>query len=262
MGKEDKTMRKFYFILVLLMAVLAQNCFALNYEKVLKNRNAKKAYQKEDFAKAEELFKQNSIEYPEDGKIHYNLANTHYKNEKYDEAIAEYKASLKNEGVNKAKVLYNIGDSYFQNKDYQKAIEYYRDSLIENPKDADTKYNYELTRQYLQQQQEQQQQQQNQDQDQQDKKDQDQEKQDKQQQNQDEQKQDQEQQQQDQQQQQENQEQQNEQQQQNQVQPTEEEKKQAERILDAMQRAEDDNQQERMKKLLQQGQVKKVDKNW
>jgi len=64
--------------------------------------------------KAEELFKQNSIEYPEDGKIHYNLANTHYKNEKYDEAIAEYKASLKNEGVNKAKVLYNIGDSYFK----------------------------------------------------------------------------------------------------------------------------------------------------
>ena len=254
-------MKKYFFIFGIFILLLAQNCFALSYEKVLKNSNAKKAYQKEDYAKAEELFKQSSIEYPEDGKIHYNLANTHYKNEKYDEAIAEYEASMKNEDINKAKVLYSIGDSYFQKQDYQKAIEYYRDSLIENPRDADTKYNYELTRQYLQQQQEQQQQDQDQDKQDQDQQDQEQEQQDKQQQNQDQQEQDQEEQQQEEQQQQ-DQEQQNEQEQQNQPQPTEEEKKQAERILDAMQRAEDDNQKERMKKLLQQDQVKKVDKNW
>ena len=252
-------MKKISVIVVFLILFLAQNCFALTYEKVLKNNNAQKAYEKEEYAKAEELFKQSSIEYPEEGRIHFNLANAHYKNEKYDEAITEYKASLKNENIDKAQVLYNIGDAYFQQQDYQKAIEFYRDSLIENPDDADTKYNYELTRQYLQQQQEQQQQQQDQDQDQQDK---EQEQQDKQQKNQDQQEQDKQEQQQEQQQQENQDQQQNEQQQQNQPQPSEEEKKQAERILDAMQRAEDENQKERMKKILQQAPVKKVDKNW
>ena len=71
MGKENEIMKKSFLIIGFLMFMLVQNCFALSYEKVLKNSNAKKAYQKEDYAKAEELFKQSSIEYPDEGKIHY-----------------------------------------------------------------------------------------------------------------------------------------------------------------------------------------------
>jgi len=61
MGKENKIMKKYLLIIGFLMFFIVQNCFALSYEKVLKNSNAKKAYQKEDYAKAEELFKQHTL---------------------------------------------------------------------------------------------------------------------------------------------------------------------------------------------------------
>ncbi len=100
-------MKKISIFTILFIIISAHECFALNYQKVLKNSDAKKAYNKEDYSKAEELFKQNSIEYPDEGKTHYNLGNAMYKNKKYDEAISAFKTSLKSENVDKAKTLYN-----------------------------------------------------------------------------------------------------------------------------------------------------------
>ena len=62
----------------------------------------------------------------------------------------------------KSQILQNLGNIKFQQKDYKNAIKYFREALIENPKNEDARFNYELTSKFLQKQQ-QQEQQQNQD---------------------------------------------------------------------------------------------------
>lgn len=235
-------------ILIIIFCIIANQLFALNYGKVIKNSKANHKYNDEEFEKAEKLHKENSIEYPDDTNIHFNLGDAYYKTEKYDEAITEYKNSLRDNKVDKSNAYYNIGNALFQQEDYIKALENFKNSLIHNPKNIDAKYNYELTKQFLQMQQEQKQdsQSQNQESDK-DKEEQNQEQQEKK----DQEKEDKEKQQQ----QQESQEVQDDQ-------TSDEKLKQAERILDAMQRAEDENQKERIKQLLKQLRVKPVEKNW
>ena len=235
-------------ILIIIFCIFANQLFALNYGKVIKNSKANRKYNEEEFEFSEKLHKENSIEYPDDSNIHFNLGDAYYKNEKYEEAITEYINSLRDDRVDKSNAYYNIGNACFQQQDYIKALENYKNSLINNPKNIDAKYNYELTKQFLQMQQEQEGQGQNQqsdkdnekqDQEQQDKKDQEKEDEEEQQQQQD-----------------------SKDEQDQQDQTSEEELKQAERILDAMQRAEDENQKERIKQLLKQLKLKPVEKNW
>ncbi|MCK4357443.1 MAG: tetratricopeptide repeat protein [Candidatus Cloacimonetes bacterium] len=235
-------------ILIIIFCIFANQLFALNYGKVIKNSKANRKYNEEEFEFSEKLHKENSIEYPDDTNIHFNLGDAYYKTEKYEEAITEYINSLRDDRVDKSNAYYNIGNSCFQQQDYIKALENYKNSLIHNPRNIDAKYNYELTKQFLQMQQEQEGQGQNQqsdkdkekqDQEQQDKKDQEKEDEEEQQQQQD-----------------------SKDEQDQQDQTSEEELKQAERILDAMQRAEDENQKERIKQLLKQLKLKPVEKNW
>lgn len=237
-------------ILIIIFCIFANQLFALNYGKVIKNSKANRKYNEEEFEFSEKLHKENSIEYPDDTNIHFNLGDAYYKTEKYEEAITEYINSLRDDRVDKSNAYYNIGNACFQQQDYIKALENYKNSLIHNPKNIDAKYNYELTKQFLQMQQEQEQDskgqnqqsdkdKEKQDQEQQDKKDQEKEDEEEQQQQQD-----------------------SKDEQDQQEQPSEEKIKQAERILDAMQRAEDENQKERIKQLLKQLKLKPVEKNW
>ena len=243
-------------ILIIIFSIIVNQVFALNYGKVIKNGKANSKYNEEEFEMSEKLHTENSIQHPDDTNIHFNLGDAYYKTEKYDEAITEYKNSLRDDRVDKSNAYYNIGNAYFQKQDYIKALENYKNSIIYEPKNIDAKYNYELTKQFLQMQQEQEQEGQGenqesdkdkdkQNQEQQEKQDQkDQEKGDE---EKDEEKQ-------------QGQESKDNQEQQDQTQ--EEELKQAERVLDAMQRAEDENQKERVKQLLNQLRVKPVEKNW
>ncbi len=212
-------------------------------------RRGNKQYNKQDFTAAEVDYRRGLEKNSNSFEGHYNLGNALFKQDKYPEAQAEYQKAAqlldsKQDKKQLAESYHNLGNAYFAQQQYDKAIAAYQQSLRNNPKDNDTRYNLVKAMQMLQ---EQQQQQQNQDQN----KDQNQEQQQNQQQNQQDQQQQQEQQQQEQ-----NQEQ---QQQQEQQDDSKMDKETAEQILQAL---EQDEQETQEKLQRQQGQKRRVEKDW
>jgi len=114
---------------------------------------------------------------PQDPATRFNVADGLYKNGKYDEAAAIYRA-LGADAASKLAVAsrYNLGNSLYQKQDYKGAVQAYRDALRVAPGDEDTRRNLELALRALKEQEEQQkrQQQGQQDQKQQDKQEKDQ----------------------------------------------------------------------------------------
>ncbi len=213
-------------------------------------RKGNKQYKKQDFTAAEVDYRRGLEKNANSFEAHYNLGNALFKQDKYPEAQEEYQkaAQLIENKDNKQQLsesYHNLGNAFFAQQQYDKAVAAYKESLRNNPKDNDTRYNLVKAMQMLQQQQ------QNQDQNQ-DKQNQDQQQQ---QQNQDQNKDDQ--QQQDQQNQQDQQEQQ--QDQQEQQDDSKMDKETAEQILQAL---EQDEQQTQEKMQRSQGQKRRVEKDW
>lgn len=101
----------------------------------------------------------------------FNLGNTLAQQNKLQEAMEQYVAATKIEKDKDdlAQIYHNMGVIFHSQKDYAKAVEAYKQSLRNNPKDDETRYNLALAQKMLKdQQQEQQNQDQNQQQQQQD----------------------------------------------------------------------------------------------
>lgn len=212
-------------------------------------RDGNSAYQDKKYADAEVSYKKAIEKNKEMVEGSFNLGDALYKQDRFGEAAEQYQiaASRANDNETKSQALHNLGNTLLKDKKIQESLAAYKEALKLNPKDTDTKHNYEYARRLLQQQQQQQQQQQKQDDKKQEKK------QDKQ-----EQKQDQQQQQQ-QKQQQEQQKQQQAQQQQAQQKKQQISKADAERILEALKNEEKKVQKKLQKKVPARVQV---DKDW
>ena len=134
------------------------------------------------FDTAEMSYRKALSKAPEKPEALYNLGNTHYKEENFEEAKQRYFQTQKfsENKSSKHHAFHNMGNVFMQQKDYVKAVESYKNGLRNNPEDEQTRYNYALAKELLEK--EQQEQEQNQDQkdqddkDQEDKKDQDQDK--------------------------------------------------------------------------------------
>ncbi len=101
----------------------------------------------------------------------YNLGNTLAEQNKLEEAMEQYVGATKVEKDkdNLAQIYHNMGVIFQSQKDYAKAVEAYKESLRNNPKDDETRYNLALAQKLLKdQQQNQQNQDKNQDQNKQD----------------------------------------------------------------------------------------------
>ena len=150
-------------------------------ELLLRPRRATEAgraeYARGNHPQALSAFERAAAARPEDPATRFNVADGLYKNGKYDEAAAIYRA-LGADAASKVAVAsrYNLGNSLFQKQDYKGAVQAYRDALRVAPGDADTRRNLELALRALKEQEEQQkrQQQGQQDQKQQDKQEKDQ----------------------------------------------------------------------------------------
>jgi len=163
--------------------VQAQNERKLNREGVLEYKDGK-------FDDAELYFRKAKEADSTMTEAMYNIANTLYKQEKYEEAGKLFEELINNpeEKYALADIHHNLGNSFLKKEQYQQSIEAYKNALRIRPDDEDTRYNLAYAQAKLQQNQ-QNQDQQNQDQQNQDQQNQDQQNQD--QQNQDQQNQDQ-----------------------------------------------------------------------
>ena len=88
---------------------------------------------------------------PEKESALYNLGNTHFKDKKYDEASQRFFQTQKfaSSKETKHRAFHNMGNVYMQKKEYQKAVEAYKNALRNNSKDDETRYNYALAKELL-----------------------------------------------------------------------------------------------------------------
>lgn len=237
-------MKRTILILTCVMGLLAG---AYAQQEAPDVRKGNKQYQKQDYTAAEVDYRRGLEKNPNSFEAHYNLGNALFKQDKYPEAQAEWqKAAQLIEGEDNKQQLsesyHNLGNAYFAQQQYDKAVAAYKESLRNNPKDNDTRYNLVKALQMLQQQQQQQNQDQNKDQNQQ----QDQQ----QQQNQDQQNQDQ------------NKDEQNQDQQQQQQEEQDDSKMDKETAEQILQALEQDEQETQEKMQRSQGQKRRVEKDW
>ncbi len=106
-------------------------------------------YNREEFDQAAAKFQASQLEAPEDSAVAYNLANSHFRLGRYEEAVEAYKKALTESTPPnlKQKSWYNMGNAYYRMGYLEEAIDAYKKALELNPGDVDSKFNLEWTRQ-------------------------------------------------------------------------------------------------------------------
>lgn len=108
-------------------------------------------YRQQNFDQAEANFSKAQKEQPENPKLNYNLANSHYKNGQYEKALKSYGHAT----VQKAppelqqNSLYNSGNALYRMGKHEESIAAYKKVLEMNPRDMDAKFNLEFVREQL-----------------------------------------------------------------------------------------------------------------
>lgn len=231
--------------ITLLFLLVASSAFAQKTERDYL-RSGNKLYNDSLFIKAEVDYRKALEINPKSTDAMFNLGNSLLMQQKAKEAMEQFESASKVEKDKDklAQIYHNMGVILQSSKQYPQCIEAYKESLRNNPKDDETRYNLALAQKLLKDQQQNQDQNQDKNQDQDQKQDQ---KDDKKDQNKNQQEQD-------------KKDQQNQNQQQQQQNKDEMSKENAQQLLNAVMQDEK-NVQDKVKKQLQiQG--KKLDKDW
>lgn len=231
--------------ITLLFLLVASSAFAQKTERDYL-RSGNKLYNDSLFIKAEVDYRKALEINPKSTDAMFNLGNSLLMQQKAKEAMEQFESASKVEKDKDklAQIYHNMGVILQSSKQYPQCIEAYKESLRNNPKDDETRYNLALAQKLLKDKDQQQNQDQNQDKNQDQKQDQ---KDDKKDQNKNQQEQD-------------KKDQQNQNQQQQQQNKDEMSKENAQQLLNAVMQDEK-NVQDKVKKQLQiQG--KKLDKDW
>ena len=110
------------------------------------------------FDEAEMAFRKALSKSPERTEALYNLGNTHFNEQDYEEAKQRYFQTQKFADNNSSKhhAFHNMGNVFMKQKDYAKAVETYKNALRYNPQDEETRYNYAVAKELLEKEQQQQ----------------------------------------------------------------------------------------------------------
>lgn len=108
-------------------------------------------YDSKKYDEAVKSFIDAQIESPENPKLKYNVANTHYKMRNYEEAVKNYQdvAATAQDIQLEEKSIYNIGNCMYRQGRLEEAVEYYKKALELDPNDQEAKYNLEFVREEI-----------------------------------------------------------------------------------------------------------------
>ena len=110
-------------------------------------------YRQQNFEDAELDFSKAQKQQPDNPELNYNLANSHYKNGKYKEALQSYSNANAKENeslpVLKQNSIYNSGNALYRLGKLEESIAAYKKVLELNHKDSDAKFNLEFVREKL-----------------------------------------------------------------------------------------------------------------
>ncbi len=128
-------------------------------QKILKESKgflSKANYEMENdnFSLAEAAYREAIAINPEEDTGKYNLGVAYYDKEMNDVAMSRFKqaAAVADTKSDKHKVFHNLGNTFMNEKLYKEAVESYKNALRNNPKDEETRYNYALAKELLEEQ--------------------------------------------------------------------------------------------------------------
>lgn len=129
-------------------------CTSLRAQKYPERRDIRsgnKSYENGKYPEAEVSYRRALEKNPVSEEASFNLSNSLYKQERYEEAgqIAAQIAADSTSDKHKAAAFYNQGNALFKQKKLEEALEAYKNSLRLNPGDMDAKFNYALTKKLL-----------------------------------------------------------------------------------------------------------------
>jgi|TARA_B110000305_G_C19461481_1_gene654752 tetratricopeptide (TPR) repeat protein len=148
-------------ILLVILFVLPLSIFSQEDTKALQKgarafaREGNDFYNKLEFTDAEVAYRKALEKDPSYEVANYNLGLALSLQKRGDEALAQYElvAKTTTDKITKSETLHNIGNTHFDKKDYAKSVEAYKNSLRNNPKDDETRYNLALAQELLEDQQ-------------------------------------------------------------------------------------------------------------
>ena len=125
--------------LTLLLGATA--CFAQGERKSVRHGN--RDFRKERWQQAEINYKKALVADSTSLAGAYNLGNTYYRMENYQEADRYYKSGIDSlaKGPHAANAFHNMGNSAARQRSWQAAVDAYKDALRRNPGDMETKAN-------------------------------------------------------------------------------------------------------------------------
>ena len=112
-------------------------------------------FSEKNLIEAEALYRKSISKDSTNIAARYNLANSFYNKELNQEALNQYRSSIKKakDKTTLHKSFHNLGNLFMKNKDYQNAVNSFKNALLNNPKDDETRYNYVLAKELLKNQQ-------------------------------------------------------------------------------------------------------------
>ncbi len=143
------------FLLAAINPIVAQE---VDKEKLRALKEAKESLSDASYEMAKDNFTVAEAEYreaislnPKEDTGKYNLGTAYYNKEMNDVAMSRFKqaAAVADTKADKHKAFHNLGNTYMNEKKYQEAVESFKNALRNNPKDEETRYNYALAKELL-----------------------------------------------------------------------------------------------------------------
>ncbi|HKG08030.1 MAG TPA: tetratricopeptide repeat protein [Pedobacter sp.] len=141
--------------LIIIVCILLQG-FVLYAQKEKKDiHKGNQLYEQKKYAEAEASYKKSVEKSKGSVQGNFNLGDALFKQKKFDNAaqkFTEIAGSSKDKTV-KAKAYHNLGNSLMESKKLEESIDAYKKSLMNNPKDDETRYNLAYAQEMLKKQQ-------------------------------------------------------------------------------------------------------------
>ena len=118
-------------------------------------RAGNRKFRKDNWKEADISYRKALVKDSTSVAANYNLANTLYRQENYEEAEKLMKkiGDKASASANAADYWYNTGDIAIAKKDWQGAVNAFKEALLKNPSDMDAKENYIYAKKMLENQQ-------------------------------------------------------------------------------------------------------------
>lgn len=114
-------------------------------------REGNELYNQLKFKEAEIAYKKGLSKNPNYPTASYNLGNSIYQQDRNKEAVSQFELVEKTfkEKESKAEAYHNMGNSFMKDKQYEKAVEAFKNSMRNNSKDDETRYNLAMAQELL-----------------------------------------------------------------------------------------------------------------